>query len=146
MSAATAARPAAGASRTAPPGLTPRPADTRPSGYNIRMSTLLPLIIIVVAAFLAFVVGAVVAHRKGFKQDGEVAARCSQGHLFMTVWVDRWTWKRLDVGFLKIQRCPVGDHWSVVRPLEMSSLTADEKKLAKQTHDAVPARKRPTGP
>jgi hypothetical protein len=110
------------------------------------MSTILPLIIIVVAAFLAFVVGAVVAHRKGFKQDGEVVARCSQGHLFTTIWVDRWTWTRFDVGFLKIQRCPVDGRLTVVRPVESSSLTPEGKKVARQVRDSVPPRKPKTGP
>ncbi len=107
---------------------------------------MLPLIIIVVAAFLAFIVGAVIAHRKGFKSEGEVVARCSQGHLFTTVWVGNFNWRRVDVGFAKIQRCPVDGHLTVVRPVEMSSLTPEEKKLAKQNRDEVPARKKPTGP
>ena len=107
---------------------------------------MLPLIIIVVAAFLAFIVGAIVAHRKGFKKDGEVVARCSQGHLFTTVWVDRWTWRRFDVGFLKIQRCPVDGRLTVVRPAEVSDLTPEERKQAKLVKDRVPPRKTPVGP
>jgi hypothetical protein len=101
------------------------------------MSIMIPLIIIVVAAFVAFAGGAVVAARKGYKNGGEVVARCRQGHLFMTVWVDRFSWHRLDVGFAKIQRCPVGDHLTVVRPVETSALSAEDKKSAKQTRDSV---------
>lgn len=110
------------------------------------MSTILPLIIIVAAAIIAFAVGAMVASRKGYKEGGEVVARCGRGHVFTTVWVDRFTYRRVDLGFAKIQRCPVGDHLTVVRPVDMSELTPEEKKQAKLVRDGVPPRKPPSGP
>lgn len=111
-----------------------------------RMSTILPLIIIVAAAIIAFAVGAMVASRKGYKEGGEVVVRCGRGHVFTTVWVDRFTYRRVDLGFAKIQRCPVGDHLTVVRPVETSELTPEEKKQAKLVRDSVPPRKPPSGP
>jgi hypothetical protein len=102
------------------------------------MSTVLPLIIIVVAALLAFAVGAMVASRKGFKRDGEVVARCRQGHLFTTVWVGRFSWRQLDLGFAKIQRCPVDGRLTVVRPADVSALTPEQKRAAKRVRDDAP--------
>jgi len=102
------------------------------------MSTLLPLIIIVVVGLLAFAAGAAIASRKGFKRNGEVIARCRQGHLFTTVWVGRFTWRQLDLGFARIQRCPVDGRLTVVRPVDVFELTAEEKRAAKRIRDDSP--------
>ena len=105
--------------------------------YTGRMDKIIPLIIIVVAAALAFAAGAVLAHRQGYKQKGEVVARCRRGHLFTTVWVARFSIRRLDLGWAKIQRCPVGHHLSVVVPVDEATLTKEDKKAAKEYNDGA---------
>lgn len=103
------------------------------------MSKVIPVIIIVVAALLAFLVGALLARRKGFAKTGEVAARCRRGHLFTTVWAARASRDRIDLGWARIQRCPVGDHWTLVVPVDESRLTPADKKLASQHRDGAQA-------
>ncbi len=107
---------------------------------------IIPLIVIVVAGFIAFAAGAVIAHRKGFKRDGEVIARCRDGHLFTTIWVGEFSWHKLDLGWAKIQRCPVDGRLTIVRAVEPGQLTTEEKKAAKQVVDPVGRPKRKVGP
>ena len=35
----------------------------------------------------------------------------------------------------RIQRCPVGKHWSLVVPVKEASLTEEERQLAREHHD-----------
>jgi hypothetical protein len=111
------------------------------------MSQILPIIIVVIAALLAFAAGAVMAKRKGYLRPGEVVARCRRGHLFTTVWAAKASRHQFDLGWARIQRCPVGDHWTIVVPVDDSDLTPDDRKLAAQHRDsAVPDRVVPSRP
>ena len=40
------------------------------------------------------------------------------------------------LGWLRIQRCPVGGHWSLVTPVRPSELTEEETRLARGRKDA----------
>jgi hypothetical protein len=66
---------------------------------------------------------------------GEVAVRCRSGHLFTTLWIPALSVKSLRLGAWRVQRCPVGRHWSLVTPLRDSTLTAEERQLAREHHD-----------
>jgi hypothetical protein len=103
------------------------------------MSRYLPMIIIVIAAMLAFVGGAVLARRRGYHKEGNIIARCGQGHLFTTVWVGPPSIRRVYLGWGRLQRCPVGDHWTLVRRVDESTLSAEEKKAAHKIKDGVRA-------
>jgi hypothetical protein len=63
------------------------------------------------------VVGTVVARRAGYKVGGNTIVRCRQGHLFTTLWIPGVMVKGLDFGVARWQRCPVGNHWSLVTPV-----------------------------
>ena len=103
------------------------------------MSQLIPIIIVIVVALLAFTVGAFLASRKGYTKAGQTIARCRQGHLFTTVWSARFSRKQYDLGWARIQRCPVGDHWSLVRVVDEAGLSAEDKKSAAQHRDSAEA-------
>jgi hypothetical protein len=111
------------------------------------MSQIVPTVIIIVVALLAFVAGAVLARRRGYLKPGEVVVRCRRGHLFTTVWAARASRREIDLGWARIQRCPVGDHWTIAAPVDASDLTPEDKKLAAQYRDtAVPDKPLPSRP
>ncbi len=101
------------------------------------MSSVVPIAIIVVAALLAFGAGALLARRRGYLQAGEVVARCGRGHLFTTTWSRPLSRKELSLGWTRLQRCPVGEHWSFVRHVQDSELTPEEKREARKHRDAA---------
>jgi hypothetical protein len=111
------------------------------------MSQILPIVIVIIAALVAFAAGAVLAKRKGYLRPGEVVVRCRQGHVFTTVWAAKASRRQLDLGWARVQRCPVGGHWTVVVPVDDSHLAPEDKKLAAQHRDsAVPDRVVPSRP
>jgi hypothetical protein len=75
------------------------------------------------------------ARRLGYKLGGHVVVRCLEGHLFTTIWIPGVKFKALDLGIARIQRCPVGNHWSLVVPVRDSDLTDAERTLAQAHHD-----------
>ena len=46
-----------------------------------------------------------------------------EGHLFTTIWIPGVKLKELDLVVARIQRCPVGQHWSLVVPVREADLT-----------------------
>jgi hypothetical protein len=100
------------------------------------MDSFVPLLVIVVAAILAFAAGAVIARRRGYTQQREVVARCRRGHLFTTEWMSRASLRTLDLGWARIQRCPVDNHLTLVVPVKESDLTPEQKKLARKVRDS----------
>jgi hypothetical protein len=106
------------------------------------MSKALPLIIIVVAAIVAFLVGALLARRRTRARREQTIARCRQGHLFVTMWGGRGSFRLFDLGWACIQRCPVGGHLTLVYPVDEATLTSERKKQAKKCRDNVRERPR----
>ena len=101
------------------------------------MSSVLPFIIIVIAALVAFAAGAVIARRRGYTRPGEVVARCRRGHLFTTEWTARASRHRIDLGWARIQRCPVGDHLTLIVPVKDSDLSPEQKRQAREHRDGA---------
>ncbi len=66
---------------------------------------------------------------------GNVVVRCRRGHLFTTIWIPGASVKALRLGWVRIQRCPVGGHWGRVTPVKLSELTDEERRSAGQHHD-----------
>jgi hypothetical protein len=99
------------------------------------MSEALPFIILIIAAVLAFVLGAMIARRRGYTRSGEVVARCRKGHLFTTVWATHASVRRLDLGWARLQRCPVGNHLTLVAPVDENTLTPEQKREARKHRD-----------
>jgi hypothetical protein len=67
---------------------------------------------------------------RGLPIGGWLVVRCRKGHLFRTLWIPSVSVKALRLGFLRIQRCPVGRHWSIVMPVRESELGAGDRRLA----------------
>jgi hypothetical protein len=66
---------------------------------------------------------------------GNVVVRCRAGHLFTTIWIPGASVKALRLGWWRVQRCPVGRHWSLVTPVKEADLTEDERRFAREHHD-----------
>ena len=79
--------------------------------------------------------GTLVARSRGYNIGGEVVVRCREGHLFTTIWVPGMSFKALRLGWLRLQRCPVGENWTLVTPVRDSDLTDDERRIAEQYRD-----------
>ena len=76
-----------------------------------------------------------IARRLGYNLGGNTVVRCRQGHLFTTIWIPGVKLKELDLVVARVQRCPVGKHWSLVVPVRESELTEGELQFAKAHHD-----------
>ena len=72
---------------------------------------------------------------RGYRIAGNVVVRCRQGHLFTTIWVPGASLKSVRLGWWRVQRCPVGRHWSIVTPVRRSELTEDELRTASENRD-----------
>ncbi len=75
------------------------------------------------------------ARRLGYKVGGNTIVRCRQGHLFTTIWVPGASLKSIRLGWARVQRCPVGKHWSLVTPVKDADLTDDERRDAAEHRD-----------
>jgi ATP-dependent Clp protease ATP-binding subunit ClpC len=89
--------------------------------------------ILVAVAVLAG--GTAVARQRGYRIGRNLIVRCRQGHLFTTIWLPGVSLKSIRLGWARVQRCPVGRHWSVVTPVRDSSLTDDELQHARAHRD-----------
>ena len=76
-----------------------------------------------------------VARLFGYKLGPNTVVRCYKGHLFTTVWIPGVNLKALDLGFVRLQRCPVGKHWALVTPVRESDLADEEIRIARERHD-----------
>jgi hypothetical protein len=99
------------------------------------MSQAIPFFVIVVAALAAFAAGVFVARRRGYLEEGNVIVRCRRGHLFETLWMPRFSFRMLHLGWGRVQRCPVDGHLTLVRRVEEGRLSPEEKKAARRQHD-----------
>ena len=88
------------------------------------------------AALVVNVVGTAVARLLGYHVGGNTVVRCRRGHLFTTLWIPGASLKSVRLGWWRIQRCPVGHHWSLIVPVREASLTARDRRRAHRVHDA----------
>ena len=77
----------------------------------------------------------VLARRLGRPAGANVVVRCSQGHLFTTIWLPGASLKAVRLGRRRLQRCPVGHHWALVTPVPTDQLSAEEVTEARLHHD-----------
>lgn len=93
----------------------------------------LVLAVLIVAVAVAAVVA--LARRLASAGGGEVVVRCRDGHLFTTVWIPGVSLKAIRLGWVRLQRCPVGDHLTFVTPVPPSRLTDAQRRAAARWHD-----------
>ena len=79
--------------------------------------------------------GTLIARRLGYKLGTNTVVRCRQGHLFTTIWIPGVKLKEVDLVVARVQRCPVGHHWSLVVPVREKDLTEEELRFAREHHD-----------
>jgi hypothetical protein len=72
---------------------------------------------------------------RGYPIGGNIVVRCRRGHVFRTLWIPGVSVKAIRLGWLRVQRCPVGRHWSVVSPVRESDPGARERWLANRRRD-----------
>jgi hypothetical protein len=72
---------------------------------------------------------------RGYPVGGRLIVRCRQGHLFTTLWVPGVSLKSLRFLWWRLQRCPVGRHWTIVTPVRESELSAVQRRLARRQRD-----------
>lgn len=69
------------------------------------------------------------AHRSGYAVPGRSPVRCSLGHLFLTTWVMGGSLTKVRLGpLVRWGRCPVGHHWTTMRPVKDADLTDEERR------------------
>jgi hypothetical protein len=78
---------------------------------------------------------AVLSRRRGHLLGANTVVRCRSGHLFTTIWIPGASLKAIRLGWWRFQRCPVGDHWTLVTPVKVSDLTQDEARIASEHRD-----------
>ncbi len=101
--------------------------------------TVVALVIALGALFvvLVAVVGARAGRRRGYSgMGGDQIARCSQGHLFTTLWIPGASFKAVRLGHTRYQRCPVCEKWRIVTPVADSELTDEERRRAGERKDS----------
>ena len=89
--------------------------------------------IVVLVAFYAL--ATVVARRNGYRLGPSTVVRCREGHLFTTIWIPGVSLKSVRLGWWRLQRCPVGGHWSLVVPVREADLTDEELRSARELRD-----------
>jgi hypothetical protein len=90
---------------------------------------------VVTAVTAVYVVGTIVARRKGYRFGLNLIVCCREGHLFTTIWIPGISFKSLRLGWWRLQRCPVGDHWSIVAPIREADLPEDLREAALAQRD-----------
>ncbi|HET8976870.1 MAG TPA: hypothetical protein VFN87_01860 [Solirubrobacteraceae bacterium] len=74
---------------------------------------------------------------RGYRLGGRVVVRCRHGHLFSTLWIPAVSIKALRLGPWRVQRCPVGRHWTVVTPVRRSELSDEQLRAADAIRDTA---------
>ncbi len=83
----------------------------------------------------AIALGTLMARRLGYGLGGWTTVRCRRGHLFTSLWIPGFKLKSVDLGLARIQRCPVGRHWSLVTPVRASALNPRQLRRAARHRD-----------
>jgi hypothetical protein len=87
------------------------------------------------AAVAATIGGSILARLRGYRLGRNAIVRCRQGHLFTTIWIPGASIKSIRLGWWRFQRCPVGAHWTLVKPVKESELSELELRRARETKD-----------
>ncbi|WP_194894515.1 hypothetical protein [Catenulispora pinisilvae] len=74
--------------------------------------------------------------KSGYAVGLQTAVRCRAGHLFTTIWIPGASVKAVRLGPVRLQWCPVGRHFTSVRPVKVAELTDEVQEAARLQHDA----------
>lgn len=85
--------------------------------------------------FLLLVVLYARARHRGIQEGATRVVRCGQGHLFTTTWIPGASFKAVRLGRERYQRCPVGNHWTLVRTVDPATLTPADRARAESVRD-----------
>jgi hypothetical protein len=100
------------------------------TGYHAPLEIALPIVAVVVILRL------VISKASGRRPlGGKITVRCSKGHVFATTWSPVASLTSVRLGAARFQRCPVGHHWALVKPVNDSDLTDEDRRLAEQERD-----------
>jgi hypothetical protein len=95
-------------------------------------------LVLVIFAVIAVRVGRM-SRAQGYRFGRDVIVRCQDGHLFMTTWIPMMSFKAIRLGLLRMQYCPVGDHFTAVRLMRDEDLTPAERiEASRHRDDGVP--------
>ena len=83
----------------------------------------------------AMIAEILVLRLRGYRIGGNVVVRCQRDHLFTTIWIPGASVKSLRFGWWRFERCPVGNHWSMVTPVSEAGLSRREKRIARKNKD-----------
>jgi hypothetical protein len=93
------------------------------SGFHAPVVIALPIIAAVVILKVA------VSKARGRPAlGGKIVVRCSKGHVFTTTFSPLGSLTSIRLGAARFQRCPVGNHWSLVKPVNDSELTEEDRR------------------
>ena len=81
------------------------------------------------------VVEALALRARGYPIGTDVVVRCRRGHLFSTIWLPGISLKSVRLIWWRVQRCPVGRHWTIVTPVRANELSEDEARAARERKD-----------
>jgi hypothetical protein len=104
-------------------------ASARPSRSDLAAALPVALIVAGLGA------GTLLARRRGHGIGGETVVRCTQHHLFTTIWTPGSSFKAPRFGPMRFQRCPVARHWALVAPVRVQDLTEEQQQAAAAFHD-----------
>ena len=93
-------------------------------GYHAPLEIALPII---AAVIILKVVVSKVSGRPALV--GKIKVRCSQGHVFTTIWSPLGSFTAIRLGGARFRRCPVGNHWALVRPVLDGDTTGEDRYL-----------------
>ena len=74
--------------------------------------------------------------KRGYAVGLKTVVRCRAGHVFTTIWIPGASLKAVRLGTVRLQYCPVGRHFTSVRPVKEAELTDEVREAALQQHDA----------
>ena len=72
---------------------------------------------------------------RGYPMGTDVVVRCRRGHVFSTIWLPGVSVKALRLLWWRVQRCPVGAHWTIVVPVRHGELGETELRAAHERKD-----------
>lgn len=87
------------------------------------------------AALATIAAETAIMRRRGYSVGLHTVVRCGQGHLFTTIWIPGASLKAIRLGTVRLQYCPVGRHFTSVRPLKDAELTEEIRAAAALNHD-----------